>query len=98
MTDVLEHDVKYKMQDNMLVTYHKDQNKESQYWRVEKPDNDELRTLMIAELHEIQFMDHSTVSTTVIESELFLLEGHGRRNRAFVEAFQLEKSDHSLSK
>ena len=44
------------MKENMLVAHHKEQNEESQYWRMVLPDSNEIRNLVIAELHAIPFM------------------------------------------
>ena len=42
----------------MLVAHHKDQSEEIQCWRVVILGNDEIRRLVIAELHEIPFIAH----------------------------------------
>ena len=78
--EVLQNDVKYKMKGNMLMAHHKDQNEESQYWRVVLPDDSEIRKLVITELHSIPFMAHPGISRTVSKArDSFLLEGYGRR-------------------
>ena len=100
--EVLQNDVKYKMKGNMLMAHHKDQNEESQYWRVVLPDDSEIRNLVIGELHSIPFMAHPGISRTVSKArDSFYWKGMAGDIRSFVEACpvcQLEKTDHTLSK
>ena len=84
------------------MAHHKDQNEESQYWRVVLPDDSEIRNLVIAELHSIPFMAHPGISRTVSKArDSFFWKGMAGDIRSFVEACpvcQLEKTDHTLSK
>ena len=102
INEVLQNEVKYKMKGNMLVAHHKEQNEESQYWRMVLPDSSEIRNLVIAELHAIPFMAHPGISRTVNKvRSSFFWKGMAGDVRAFVEACpvcQLEKTDHTLSK
>ena len=90
------------MKGNMLVAHHKEQNEESQYWRMVLPDSSEIRNLVIAELHAIPFRAHPGISRTVSKvRSSFFWKGMAGDVRAFAEACpvcQLEKTDHTLSK
>ena len=90
------------MKGKMLVAHKKEQNEESQYWRIVLPDDSEIRNLIIEELHAIPFMAHPGVSRTINKvRNSFFWKGMAGDVRAFVEACpvcQLEKTDHTLSK
>ena len=86
-TEVVEHDVKYKFQGCTLVAHYKDQNKESQYWRMVLPISSEIRWLVMPELHEIPFVAHPRVIRTIRKVQnSFYWQGLVGGIRAFVEA------------
>ena len=101
-SEVLVGDLKYKMRGTMLMAHHKDQSEENEYWRVVMPESNEIRRLVIAELHEIPFMAHLGVSKTVSKVQnSFYWKGMTSDIKEFVEACpvcQLEKTDHTLTK
>ena len=87
VNEVLQNEVKYKMKGNMLMAHQKEQNEESQYWRMVLPDSSEIRKLVIAELHAIPFMAHPGISRTVSKvRNSFMWKGMAGDIRAFVEA------------
>ena len=100
--EVRKGDLVYKLRGNMLVAHHQEQSEESEYWRVVVPDSSEIRRIVIAELHEIPFMDHLEISRTVQKvRNSFYWKGIASDVREFVEAcptYQLEKPDHTLAK
>ena len=73
-----------------------------QYWRVVVPDDLDVKSLLVSELHSVPYSAHPGVQRTIGKvRRYFWWKGMAGDIREFVEACptcQLEKSDHTLQK
>ena len=73
-----------------------------QYWRVVIPDDLEVKSLLVSELHSVPYAVHPGVQRTIGKvRHYFWWKGMAGDIREFVESCpicQLEKTDHTLKK
>ena len=73
-----------------------------QYWRVVVPDDLEVKSLLVSELHSVPYAAHLGVQRTIGKvRHYFWWKGMAGDIREFVESCptcQLDKSDHTLQK
>ena len=73
-----------------------------QYWRVVLPDDLDVKSLLVSELHSVPYSAHPGVQRTIGKvRRYFWWKGMARDIREFVESYptcQLEKIDHTMKK
>ena len=93
---------KYKLQKKLLMIHVTGQPEDVQYWRVVVPDDLEVKSLLVSELHSVPYAAHPGVQRTIGKvRHYFWWKGMVGDIREFVESCptcQLEKSDHTLQK
>ena len=93
---------KYRIQKKCLVIHVTGQPEEVQYWRMVVPDDVEVKSLLVSELHFVPYAAHPGVQRTIGQvRRYFWWKGMAGDIREFVEACptcQLEKSDHTQKK
>ena len=77
--EIIRGQEKYRIQKNLLMIHITGQPEDVQYWRVVVPDDLEVKSLLVSELHSIPYAAHPGVQTDDQKSQtLFLVEGHDR--------------------
>ena len=93
---------KYRIQKKNLVVHVTGQPEDSQYWRMVVPDDLEVKSLLVSELHSVPYAAHPGVQRTIDKvRRYFWWKGMAGDIREFVEACpicQLEKTDHTMKK
>ena len=93
---------KFKLQKKLLIIHVTGQPEDVQYWRVVVPDDLEVKSLLVSELHPVPYAVHPGVQQTIGKvRHYFWWKGMAGDIREFVESCptcQLEKSDHTLQK
>ena len=74
---------KFKLQKKLLMIHVTGQPEDVQYWRVVVPDDLDVKSLLVSELHSCTiFAAHPGVQRTIGKvTTLLLVEGHGRRHQ-----------------
>ena len=92
---------KYRIQKKFLVVHVTGQPEEVQYWRMVVPDDLEVKSLLVSELHFVPYATHPGVQRTIDKvRRYFWWKGMAGDVREFVEACpicQLEKTDHIMT-
>ena len=100
--EILRGQEKYKLQKKLLMIHVTGQPEDVQYWRVIVPDNLDVKSLLVSELHNVPYSVHPGVQRTISKvRRYFWWKGMAGDIREFVESCptcQLEKSDHTLQK
>ena len=100
--ELLRGQEKYKLQKKLLMIHVTGQPEDVQYWRVVVPDDLDVKSLLVSELHSVPYSAHPGVQRTIGKvRRYFWWKGMAGDIREFVEACptcQLEKSDHTLQK
>ena len=69
---------KYKLQKKLLMIHVTGQPEDVQYWRVVVPDDLDVKSLLVSELHSVPYSAHPGVQRTIGKvRSLLLVEGHG---------------------
>ena len=93
---------KYRIQKKFLVVHVTGQPEDLQYWRMVVPDDLEVKSLLVSELHSVPYAAHPGVQRTIDKvRRYFWWKGMAGDVREFVEACpicQLEKTDHTMKK
>ena len=93
---------KYRKQKNLLMIHVTGQPEDVQYWRVVVPDDLEVKSLLVSELHSVPYSAHPGVQRTIGKvRRYFWWKGMAGDIREFVESCptcQLEKTDHTMKK
>ena len=93
---------KYKLQKRLLMIHVTGQPEDVQYWRTVVPDDVDVKTLLVRELHSVPYSAHPGVQRTLGKVRRhFWWKGMAGDVREFVESCptcQLEKADHTLKK
>ena len=93
---------KFKLQKKLLMIHVTRQLEDMQYWRVVVPNDLDVKSLLISELHSVPYAMHPRVQRTIRKvRHYFWWKGMAGDTREFVESYptcQLEKSDHTLQK
>ena len=93
---------KYRIQKKNLVVHVTGQPEDLQYWRMVVPDDLEVKSLLVSELHSVPYAAHPGVQRTIDKvRRYFWWKGMAGDIREFVEACpicQLEKTDHTMRK
>ena len=93
---------KYKIQKKLLMIHVTGQPEDVQYWRVVVPDDLDVKSLLVSELHSVPYSAHPGVQRTIGKVRRYLWwKGMTGDIREFVEACptcQLEKTDHTMRK
>ena len=91
---------KYKLQKGLLMIHVIGQPEDVQYWRTVVPDDVDVQTLLVRELHSVPYSAHPGVQRTLGKARRhFWWKGMAGDVREFVESCptcQLEKADHTL--
>ena len=73
---------KYRIQKQLLMIHVTGQPDDVQYWRVVVPDDLDVKSLLVSELHSVPYAAHPGVQRTIGKVQsLLLVEGHGRRHQ-----------------
>ena len=100
--EILRGQEKYRIQKKNLVVHVTGQPEDSQYWRMVVPDDLEVKSLLVSELHSVPYAAHPGVQRTIGKvRRYFWWKGMVGDIREFVEACptcQLEKIDHTMRK
>ena len=100
--EILRGQEKYRIQKKFLVVHVTGQPEEVQYWRMVVPDDLEVKSLLVSELHSVPYAAHPGVQRTIDKvRRYFWWKGMAGDIREFVEACptcQLEKTDHTMKK
>ena len=100
--ELLRGQEKYKLEKKLLIIHVTGQPEEVQYWGVIVPDDLDVKSLLVSELHSVPYSAHPGVQRTIGKvRHYFWWKGMAGDIREFVEACptcQLEKSDHTLQK
>ena len=93
---------KYRIQKNLLMIHVTGQPKDVQYWRVVVPNDLDVKSLLVSELHNVPYSAHPGVQRTIGKvRRYFWWKGMAGDIREFVESCptcQLEKTDHTMKK
>ena len=93
---------KFKLQKKLLMIHVAGQPKDVQYWRVVVPDDLDVKSLLVSELHTVPYSVHPGVQRTIGKvRRYFWWKGMAGDIREFVESCptcQLEKTDHTMKK
>ena len=93
---------KFQMKKNLLMIHIVGQPEDVEYWRVVVPDDLEVKSLLVSELHSVLYAAHPEVQRTLNKvCSYFWWRGMTGDVREFVESCptcQLEKIDHTLKK
>ena len=93
---------KYRIQKKLLMIHVTGQPKDVQYWRVVVPDDLDVKSLLVSELHSVPYSAHPGVQRTIEKvRRYFWWKGMAGDIREFVESCptcQLEKTDHTMKK
>ena len=93
---------KYRIQKNLLMIHVTGQPEDVQYWRVVVPDDLDVKSLLVSELHSVPYAAHPGVQRTIGKvRRYFWWKGMARDIREYVESCptcQLEKTDHTMKK
>ena len=89
---------KYRLKKGSLVIHEADQNEEQSYWRVVIPDNQELKTQLLQEIHCVPYLGHPGFTRTLEVTRRFFYWSHMTQEvRQFVldcPVCQTEKGSH----
>ena len=89
---------KYRLKKGSLVIHEADQNEEQTYWRVVIPDNQELKTQLLQEIHCVPYSGHPRFTRTLEVTRRFFYWSHMTQEvRQFVlncPVCQTEKGSH----
>ena len=92
------HTTKYRLKKGSLVIHEADQNEEQTYWRVVIPDNQELKTQLLQEIHCVPYSGHPGFTRTLEVTRRFFYWSHMTQEvRQFVldcPVCQTEKGSH----
>ena len=93
---------KFKLQKKLLVIHVTGQPEDVQYWRVVVPDDLDVKSLLVSELHSVPYAAHPGVQKTIGKvRNYFWWKGMAGDIKEYVESCptcQLEKSDHTQKK
>ena len=93
---------KYRMQKKYLMIHVTGQPEDVQYWRMVVPDDLDVKSLLVSELHNVPYAAHPGVQTTIgMVRRYFWWKGMVGDIREHVETcptYQLEKTDHTMKK
>ena len=93
---------KYRIQKKLLMIHVIGQPEDVQYWRVVVPDDLDVKSLLVSELHAVPYSAHPGVQRTIGKvRRYFWWKGMAGDVREFVESCptcQLEKTDHTMKK
>ena len=93
---------KFKLQKNLLMIHVTGQPEDVQYWRVVVPDDLDVKSLLVSELHSVPYATHLGVQKMIGKvRNYFWWKGMAGDIREYVESCptcQLEKSDHTQKK
>ena len=93
---------KYRIQKKLLMIHVAGQPEDVQYWRVVVPDDLDVKSLLISELHAVLYSAHPGVQRTIGKvRRYFWWKGMAGDIREYVESCptcQLEKTDHMMKK
>ena len=102
MNEITRGQEKYRKQKNLLMIHVTGQPEDVQYWRVVVPDDLEVKSLLVSELHSVPYSAHPGVQRTIGKvRRYFWWKGMAGDIREFVESCptcQLEKTDHTMKK
>ena len=91
---------KYKVQKKLLMIHVAGQPEDVQYWRVVVPDDLDVKSLVVSELHAVPYSAHPGVQRTIGKVRCyFWWKGMAGDIRVFVEScptHELKKIDHTL--
>ena len=100
--EILRGQEKYRIQKKFLVVHVTGQPEDVQYWRMVVPDDLDVKSLLVSELHSVPYSAHPGVQRTIGKvRRYFWWKGMTGDIREFVEACptcQLEKTDHTMKK
>ena len=100
--EILRGQEKYRIQKKFLVVHVTGQPEDLQYWRMVVPDDLEVKSLLVSELHSVPYAAHPGVQRTIDKvRRYFWWKGMAGDIREFVEACpicQLEKTDHTMKR
>ena len=100
--EIVRRQEKYRIQKKNLVVHVTGQPEDSQLWRMVVPDDLEVKSLLVSELHSVPYATHPGVQSTIGKvRRYFWWKGMTGDIREFVEACptcQLEKTDHTMRK
>ena len=92
----------FKLQKKLLMLHVTGQPEDVQYWRVVVPDDLEVKSLLVSELHSIPYAAHLGVQRTIGKvRHYFWWKGMAVDIKEFVESCptcQLEKTNHTQRK
>lgn len=101
-TNVRKSEDIYKMSNGIVLIYSSRQDADLDFWRVVIPDNEEIRNIIVQELHSIPYSAYPGIQRTMAKvGPSFYCKGMSGHVREFVEQFpvyQMENSDHTLNK
>ena len=93
---------KFKLQKQLLMIHVTGQPEDVQYWRAVVPDDFDVKSLLVSELHAVPYSAHPGVQRTIGKVRCyFWWKGMAGDIREYVESCptcQLEKMDHTLKK
>ena len=93
---------KFRIQKNLLMIHVTGQPEDVQYWRLVVPDNLEVKSLLVSELHSVPYSTHLGVQRTIGKVKRhFWWKGMAGDIREFVEScptYPLEKTNHTMKK
>ena len=93
---------KYRIQKQLLMIHIIGQPEDVQYWRVVVPDDLEVKSLLVSELHSVPYAAHPGVKWTIGKARrYFWWKGMTGDIREFLESCltcQLEKTNHTQKK
>ena len=102
MNELVRGQEKYRKQKNLLMIHVTGQPEDVQYWRVVVPDDLDVKSLLVSELHSVPYAAHPGVQRTIGKvRRYFWWKGMAGDIREYVESCptcQLEKTDHTLKK
>ena len=100
--EIMRGQEKYRIQKKFLVVHVTGQPEEVQYWRMVVPDDLEVKSLLVSELHSVPYAAHLGLQRTIDKVRIyFWWKGMAGDVREFVEACpicQLEKTNHTMKK
>ena len=102
MNEIKRGQEKYRKQKNLLMIHVTGQPDDVQYWRVVVPDDLDVKSLLVSELHSVPYSVQPGVQRTIGKARrYFWWKGMAGDIREFVEncpTCQLEKTDHTMEK
>ena len=102
MNEIKRGQEKYRIQKKLLMIHVTGQPEDVQYWRVVVPDDLDVKSLLVSELHSVPYSVHPGVQRTIGKVRCyFWWKGMAGDIREFVESCptcQLEKTEHTMKK